>query len=117
MNRPRTRRRVASWRLPTRRDPPPLNTSRGVAGWLGVLLVAALVVPCTASAHGGKRIVTRDEGPYRVALDALAVQGGQTVTVVDYTAYLTDRRTGDPVDDARVTVVVETPGRTLGPLA
>jgi putative membrane protein len=81
-----------------------------------VLLVAALAVPCAASAHGGKRIVTRDEGPYRVVLDARAMQSGQAIAVVDYTAYLTDRRTGAPVDDARVNVVVDTPQRTLGPL-
>jgi putative membrane protein len=81
-----------------------------------VLLAGALVVPCAASAHGGKRIVTRVEGNYRVALDALAVRSGQTVAVIDYTAYLLDRRTGAPVDDARVSVLVETPQGTLGPL-
>jgi putative membrane protein len=81
-----------------------------------VLVASALIVPCAAGAHGGKRIVTRIEGGYRVALDALAVRSGQTVAVIDYTAYLRDRRTGAAVDDARVSVVVETPQGTLGPL-
>ena len=81
-----------------------------------MLVVAALVAPSFASAHGGKRIVTRDEGGYRVALDALAVRSGDAVSVIDYTAYLRDRRTGAPVDDARVSVLVETPRGTLGPL-
>jgi putative membrane protein len=80
-------------------------------------VLAALVVPGVAGAHGGERIVTRTDGGYRVALDALAVHNGQSVAVVDYTVYLRDRRTGDPVDDARVSVVVETPQGVLGPLA
>jgi putative membrane protein len=74
------------------------------------------VLPSAASAHGGQRIVTRDEGGYRVALDALAVRSGGTVAVVDYTLVLTDRRTGAPIGDARVSVLVDTPERTLGPL-
>jgi putative membrane protein len=74
------------------------------------------VLPSTASAHGGQRIVTRDEGPYRLALDALAVRSGQAVAVVDYTVYLTDRRTGAAVDDAHVRVLVSTPQGPLGPL-
>jgi putative membrane protein len=45
------------------------------------------------------------------------VRSGQAVAVVDYTVYLTDRRTGAPIDDARVRVVVDTPERTLAPLA
>ncbi len=89
---------------------------RAVAGWLAVLALATLVAPAIASAHGGKRIVTRNEGSYRVALDALAVRSGEAVSVIDYTAYLRDRRTGAPVDDARVSVLVETPRGTLGPL-
>lgn len=83
---------------------------------LGLLVLGSLVLPAAASAHGGQRIVTRDEGPYRVALDALAVRSGQEVAVIDYTLYLTDRRTGEPVDDARVSVLVDAPQRTLGPL-
>ncbi len=69
-----------------------------------------------AGAHGGKRVVTRAEGAYRVALDALAVRSGQAVAVIDYTVYLTDRRTGAPVDNAHVRVIVDTPERTIGPL-
>jgi putative membrane protein len=75
-----------------------------------------LAVPSTAGAHGGTRIVTRAEGAYRVALDALAVRSGQAVAVIDYTVYLTDRRTGAPIDNATVRVLVETPERTIGPL-
>jgi putative membrane protein len=75
------------------------------------------VIPSAASAHGGQRVITRNEGAYRVALDALAVRSGQTVAVVDYTVYLTDRRTGAAVDDAHVRVLVRTPQGTLGPLA
>jgi putative membrane protein len=74
------------------------------------------VLPSAASAHGGQRIVTRDEGGYRVTLDALTVRNGGTAAVVDYTLSLTDRRTGAPIDDARVSLLVDTPERTLGPL-
>src|SRR3954471_13119626 len=79
---------------------------RYVARWLGVLALALLAAPALAQAHGGDRIVSRTEGPYRVALDALAVRSGQSVAAIDYTVYLTDARTGAPVDDARVTVIV-----------
>jgi cytochrome c oxidase assembly factor CtaG len=74
------------------------------------------VAPGAAAAHGGTRIVTRTEGGYRVALDALAVRSGQSIAVIDYTAYLRDARTGAPIDDAQVHVLVRTPGRTFGPL-
>jgi putative membrane protein len=81
---------------------------RTVARWLGVLALALLALPAVAQAHGGDRIVSRSEGPYRVALDALAVRSGEAIAAIDYTVYLTDARTGAPVDDARVTVVVGT---------
>jgi putative membrane protein len=80
------------------------------------LSLLALVAPSAASAHGGTRIVTRTEGGYRVALDALAVRSGQGIAVIDYTAYLRDARTGAPIDDARVSVLVRTPERAFGPL-
>ena len=92
------------------------HRSRAVAWWLGLLSIAALVAPGAAAAHGGTRIVTRTEGAYRVALDALAVRSGQSIAVIDYTAYLRDARSGAPIDDARVRVLVRTPARTLGPL-
>jgi putative membrane protein len=82
-----------------------------------VLAIAALVVPCAASAHGGQRIVTRTEGGYRIALDALAVRSGQDVAAIDYTIYLSAARSGTPVENARVSVLVDTPDRALGPLA
>jgi cytochrome c oxidase assembly factor CtaG len=44
------------------------------------------------------------------------VRGGQTVGLVDATLYLTDRRTGAAIDDARVSMLVDAPERTLGPL-
>jgi putative membrane protein len=44
------------------------------------------------------------------------VRNGATAAVVDYTLSLTDRRSGAPIDDARVSVLVDTPERTLGPL-
>jgi cytochrome c oxidase assembly factor CtaG len=81
------------------------------------LLLAALAVPSAASAHGGTRIVTRSEGGYRVALDALAVRSGQSVGTVDYTVYLRDARTGAPVDDAHVQVTVRTPDGGFVPSA
>jgi putative membrane protein len=81
-----------------------------------VLALALLAAPAVSHAHGGDRIVSRTEGPYRVALDALAVRSGQAVAVVDYTVYLTDARTGRPVDDARVSVLVRTPEGARGPL-
>jgi putative membrane protein len=81
-----------------------------------VLALAVLVLPSAATAHGGQRIVTRDEGGYRVTLDALAVRSGGTAAIVDYTLSLTGRSTGAPIDDARVSVQVQTPQRTLGPL-
>jgi putative membrane protein len=84
--------------------------------WLGLLVIAALGAPAAADAHGGTRIVTRTEGVYRVALDALAVRSGQSIAVIDYTAYLRDARTGAPIDDARVRVLVRTPERAFGPL-
>jgi putative membrane protein len=74
------------------------------------------VLPSAASAHGGLQIVTRDEGAYRVALDALAVRSDHAVASVDYTVYLTDRRTGAAVDDAQVRVLVRTPRGPRGPL-
>jgi putative membrane protein len=89
---------------------------RGCARWLCLLALGALALPAAAGAHGGQRIGTRDEGRYRVALDALAVHSGNAVAVVDYTLYLTDRRSGAAVDDAHVSVVLDTPARTLGPL-
>ncbi|MDX6564681.1 MAG: putative rane protein [Gaiellales bacterium] len=45
------------------------------------------------------------------------MRSGQAVAVIDYTVYLSDRRTGAPVDDARVRVLVSAPQGTLGPLA
>jgi putative membrane protein len=90
---------------------------RGLARPLFLLLLAALAVPSAASAHGGTRIVTRTEGGYRVALDALAVRSGQSVAVVDYTAYLRDARTGAPIDDAHVQVAVRTPDGSFLPAA
>ena len=89
---------------------------RTVARWLGVLALALLAAPALAQAHGGDRIVSRVEGPYRVALDALAVRSGQSIAAIDYTVYLTDARTGAPVDDARVTVVAGAPGGASKPL-
>lgn len=44
------------------------------------------------------------------------MRGGGSVAVVDYTLYLTDRRTGRAIDDARVSVLVDTLERRLGPL-
>ncbi|HEY1479245.1 MAG TPA: cytochrome c oxidase assembly protein [Gaiellales bacterium] len=85
--------------------------------WLSLLVLAALVAPYPASAHGGTRIVTRSEGGYRVALDALAVRSGQSVSVVDYTVYLRDARSGAQIDDATVSVLVRTRERAFGPLA
>jgi putative membrane protein len=93
-----------------------MRTRRGVVCCLCLLALGVLALPGAADAHGGQRMVTRSEGGYRVALDALAVRSGQAVAVIDYTIYLENRRTGAPVDDARVSVLVDTPERMLGPL-
>ncbi|MBF6620237.1 MAG: hypothetical protein ITG02_08410 [Patulibacter sp.] len=75
---------------------------------LGV--VGALVLPTTATAHGGLLIGGAEAGPYRVQLMALAVTRGGAGPAIDYTAYVQRAGDGRPVEDADVQIVVERDG-------
>jgi cytochrome c oxidase assembly factor CtaG len=80
--------------------------------------VASLVLPATASAHGGKRLAIRHAGPYLVEVYAalLPAAPGYSSGLIDYTVYLHDARTFEPVDDARVVDTVRAPEGVIGPL-
>jgi putative membrane protein len=85
---------------------------------LRVALLALAVVlglPSTALAHGGPRVHTGTEGPYRVAVDErlIGLDGG--LAVLDSTIYLEDAASGEPVTDARVRVTVDSPEGRRGP--
>ena len=67
-----------------------------------------------AQAHGGRPVYAGEAGPYYVqafANDLAAEQG----SLVDYTISLRAAADRQPVNNARVTISVETPSGTLGP--
>jgi cytochrome c oxidase assembly factor CtaG len=92
----------------------PERFRRIACGACALAALAAIAAPA-AAAHGGKRLTLRAAGPYSAEVYALLVRAGDRYAI-DYTSYLRDRRTGFPVDDASVTVLVKPPdGRELGP--
>ena len=88
---------------------------RRLAALLAAACVAAVAAP-SALAHGGTRIATIEAGGYVARVDALLVALSPTRTVVDFTTYLRDRRTGAPVSGADVRVTAKTPDGPFGPL-
>jgi putative membrane protein len=90
-------------------------TGRRLAALLAAAGVAAVAAPA-AVAHGGLQVATIRTGGYTARVDALLVALSPTRTVVDFTTYLADRRTGKPVYGADVRVTARTPDGTLGPL-
>ena len=88
---------------------------RRLAALLAAACVAAVAAP-SALAHGGTQIATIRAGGYVARVDALLVRLSPTRTVVDFTTYLSDRRTGRPVDGADLRVTARTPDGEFGPL-
>jgi putative membrane protein len=90
-------------------------TRRGLAALLAAAGVAAVAAP-SALAHGGLQIATIRTGGYTARVDALLVRLSPTRTVVDFTTYLSDRRSGAPVLGADLRVTAKTPDGKVGPL-
>jgi len=88
---------------------------RRLAALCAAACVAAVAAP-SALAHGGLQIATIRTGGYVARVDALLVALSPTRTVVDFTTYLSDRRTGKPVSGADVLVTARTPDGRFGPL-
>jgi len=88
---------------------------RGLAALVAAACVAAVAAP-SALAHGGTRVATVETGGYIARVDALLVRLSPARTVVDFTTYLRDRRTGAPVSGADVRVTAKTPDGQFGPL-
>jgi hypothetical protein len=77
-------------------------------------LLASLLLPAAAAAHGGVTVLEQRDESYNVALLASELTtGGQPR--VDLTAYLIGQRLGEPDLDAEVSIAIERDGeeRTL----
>jgi hypothetical protein len=76
----------------------------------GLASVGVLLLPTSASAHGGALLGAAEAGPYRVQLMASAVSRPAAGPAIDLTAYVQDATDGRPIEDAEVRIVAEIDG-------
>lgn len=81
---------------------------------LAVVLGTSAICPVIASAHGGTVLASTPAGPFQVTLSAAPLLVPGRPDSIDYTAYVNDSATGEPVADARVRMAVGT-GRVSHP--
>ncbi|EHN11794.1 hypothetical protein PAI11_13100 [Patulibacter medicamentivorans] len=77
---------------------------------LSLVAAATLALPAAAAAHGGALLGAAEAGPYRLRVMAAAVREPGRPAALDVTTYVQDRVSGRPIEDARVSVVVEVDG-------
>lgn len=112
-SRARARARPAPGRRATtarpRRSPRP-----SVVG-LVLAVLALLLTPALAAAHGGILLASAVAGPYRTQVTAAPLTERGRPPAIDVTVYLSTVDSNTPISDATVRTTVEADGRTVTP--